>query len=56
MVERRTSEPPFGVIMAGYVVDFHHRDQCPKCLPDGSCPRLTRAGETLRSWRDRDVK
>ncbi|WFE64403.1 hypothetical protein [Micromonospora sp. WMMD714] len=46
-------EPPFRVLMAGYVVDFHHRDACPRCLPDGSCRRLAAAAETLRVWRDR---
>ncbi|SCG38011.1 hypothetical protein GA0070560_102198 [Micromonospora halophytica] len=33
------AEPPFAVLMAGYVVDFHHRDVCSRCRPDGSCPR-----------------
>lgn len=46
-------EPPFRVLMAGYVVDFHHRNACPRCQPDGSCRRLTAAAETLRAWRDR---
>ncbi|MBM7081491.1 hypothetical protein [Micromonospora humidisoli] len=46
-------EPPFRVLMAGYVVDFHHRDACTRCLPDGSCLRLAAAAETLRVWRDR---
>jgi hypothetical protein len=46
-------EPPFAVQMAGYVLDFHHRNACSKCSDDG-CPRLTAAGETLRAWRDRN--
>ena len=46
-------EPPFRVLMAGYVVDFHHRHACPRCQPDGTCRRLTAAAETLRAWRDR---
>ncbi|MFI2711592.1 hypothetical protein ACH495_15830 [Micromonospora sp. NPDC018662] len=51
--EQRLPEPPFAVLMAGYVVDLHHRDACSRCRPDGGCERLTRAGETLRAWRDR---
>ncbi|SCG47294.1 hypothetical protein [Micromonospora coxensis] len=46
-------EPPFAVLMAGYVIDFHHRNVCSRCRPDGTCPRLAAAGETLRAWRDR---
>ncbi|MEU1754988.1 hypothetical protein ABZ436_20330 [Micromonospora matsumotoense] len=46
-------EPPFRVLMAGYVVDFHHRNACTRCRPDGSCHRLTAAAETIRAWRDR---
>ncbi|WBB72180.1 hypothetical protein O7602_20995 [Micromonospora sp. WMMD1128] len=45
--------PPFAVIMAGYVLDFHHRQPCSRCEADGGCERLTRACETLRAWRDR---
>ncbi|MGC4888575.1 hypothetical protein [Micromonospora sp. DT227] len=51
--EQRLPEPPFAVILAGYVVDLHHRDACSRCRPDGGCERLARAGETLRAWRDR---
>lgn len=47
-------EPPFAVMMAGFVVDFHHRDACSRCQPDGSCARLSRAGETLLAWRARN--
>lgn len=45
-------EPPLPVLMADYVIDFHHRSACSKCSDDG-CPRLTAAAETLRAWRDR---
>ena len=54
MPEQRSAEPPFAVLMAGYVVDFHHRNACSRCQPDGSCARLVDAGETLRAWRDRE--
>ncbi|MFI9642964.1 hypothetical protein ACIG87_23415 [Micromonospora sp. NPDC051925] len=50
--QRPRPEPPFAVLMAGYVVDFHHRNACSRCQPDGSCVRLVDAGETLRAWRD----
>lgn len=53
MAEEIRPEPPFLVIMASYVVDFHHRNVCPKCSPDSPCPRLTEAGDHLRAWRDR---
>ncbi|WP_281899634.1 hypothetical protein [Micromonospora humidisoli] len=43
-------------MMAGYIVDFHHRNACSRCRPDGSCARLADAGATLRSWRDRRVQ
>lgn len=56
MAEEIRPEPPFLVIMASYVVDFHHRNVCPKCSPDSPCPRLTEAGEHLRAWRDRREK
>lgn len=56
MYEQRTAEPPFAVLMAGYVVDFHHRNACSRCRPDGSCARLADAGETLRAWRERRVQ
>ena len=52
LVPERQPEPPFPVLMAGYVIDFHHRSVCSKCADDG-CPRLTAAGTTLRAWRDR---
>lgn len=42
MLEEPRPEPPFLVIMASYVIDFHHRNVCSKCTPDGSCPRLWR--------------
>lgn len=51
-IPQRQPEPPFAALMAGYVVDFHHRSVCSKCSDDG-CPRLAAAGETLRAWRDR---
>ncbi|WBB71613.1 hypothetical protein O7602_17895 [Micromonospora sp. WMMD1128] len=51
--ERRQPEPPFAVILAGYVIDLHHRAVCPRCRPDGGCERLVRAVATLRAWRDR---
>ncbi|MEV4842433.1 hypothetical protein AB0K20_04320 [Micromonospora matsumotoense] len=54
MPEQRSAEPPFAVLMAGYVVDFHHRNACSRCQPDGSCARLADAGATLRAWRDRE--
>ncbi|MFY1684472.1 hypothetical protein ACN265_23385 [Micromonospora sp. WMMD730] len=56
MPEPRSGEPPFAVVMAGYVVDFHHRNACSRCRPDGSCTRLADAGATLRAWRDRRVQ
>lgn len=46
-------EPPFAVMMAGFIVDFHHRNVCSRCQADGSCPRLARAGETLLARRAR---
>lgn len=46
-------EPPFAVMMAGFVVDFHHRNACSRCQSDGSCPRLARAGDTLLTWKAR---
>ncbi|MFG1840667.1 hypothetical protein ACGFH8_19855 [Micromonospora sp. NPDC049175] len=54
MREEIRPEPPFLVIMAGYVIDFHHRDVCSKCRPDGSCPRLRQAAVRLNAWRDRE--
>lgn len=51
-IPQRRPEPPFLVLMAGNVVDFHNRATCLQCTDDG-CPRLTEAGETLRAWRDR---
>lgn len=51
-IPQRRPEPPFLVLRAGYIVDFHHRADCSECSDDG-CPRLTAAGETLRAWRDR---
>ncbi|WP_408630754.1 helix-turn-helix domain-containing protein [Micromonospora coxensis] len=39
--------------MAGFVVDIHHQNACSRCQQDGSCARLSRAGETLRAWRAR---
>ncbi|MFG1675850.1 hypothetical protein [Micromonospora sp. NPDC049282] len=51
--EQRLPEPPFAVILAGYVIDLHHRASCPRCRPDGGCERLARAAETLRAWPDR---
>lgn len=56
MHEEIRPEPPFLVIMAGFVVDFHHREACSKCRPDGSCPRLRQAAIRLRAWRDRKDK
>lgn len=50
-IERRP-EPPFSVVMAGYVIDFHHRNVCTKCGDDG-CPRIVEARKTLEAWRDR---
>jgi hypothetical protein len=50
--EPRFGEPPFAVVLAGYVVDFHHRNACFRCRPDGSCTRLADAGATLRAWRE----
>lgn len=52
LVPQQQPEPPFRVLMAGYVVDFHHRSVCSKCADDG-CPRLAAAGATLRAWRDK---
>ncbi|MFI7661630.1 hypothetical protein ACIBTW_22385 [Micromonospora parva] len=46
-------EPPFLVTMASYVIDFHHRNVCTRCSPDGSCPRLVEASDHLKAWRDR---
>lgn len=51
-IPQRQLEPPFPVLMAGNVVDFHNRATCLQCSDDG-CPRLSVAGETLRAWRDR---
>lgn len=48
-------EPPFPVILAGYVVDLHTRDTCPDCCPDG-CSNLQEASKRLREWRDRRDK
>ncbi|KWV29518.1 hypothetical protein [Micromonospora rifamycinica] len=56
MPEQRPTEPPFAVVMAGYVVDFHHRHTCSRCRPDGSCARLADAGATLRAWREWRVR
>ncbi|MEH0973973.1 hypothetical protein V6U77_22865 [Micromonospora sp. CPCC 205546] len=39
--------------MAGNVVDFHNRNVCRQCQPDGSCKRLVEATATLNAWRDR---
>ncbi|MFI7432503.1 hypothetical protein [Micromonospora haikouensis] len=49
---QRQPEPPFRVVMAGYVIDFHHRNVCSKC-EDNGCPRINDARKTLEAWRDR---
>lgn len=51
-IPQQRPEPPFLVLMAGNVVDFHNRATCSQCSDNG-CPRLVAAGETLRAWRDR---
>lgn len=51
-IPQQRPEPPFLVLMAGSVVDFHNRATCSQCSDDG-CQRLTEAGKTLRAWRDR---
>lgn len=53
MGEEPRPEPPFLVTMASYVIDFHHRNVCTRCTPDGSCPRLVEASDHLKAWRDR---
>ncbi|WP_433268734.1 hypothetical protein ACQPWR_10020 [Micromonospora vinacea] len=53
MIEQCRPEPPFLVIMAGYVIDLHHRDVCGRCRPDGTCPKLAEAAERLTTWRER---
>lgn len=53
MGEQPRPEPPFLVTMATYVIDFHHRNVCTRCGPDGSCPRLAEASDHLKAWRDR---
>lgn len=52
MLEQPRPEPPFTVIMAGFVVDLHNRATCPRCQPDG-CPKLRAAGLILKVWRAR---
>ncbi len=45
-------ETPFVVQMAGYVLDFHVRNRCPKCR-DGWCPRVVLAQARIIAWRRR---
>lgn len=43
-------EIPFAVVLASYCVEYHERNECAECTPEG-CPRLADAGLTLDKFR-----
>lgn len=48
-------EPPFLVVAAGFLIDFHEREpanKCLRCRDDGSCPRVARARRIIQLYRD----
>ncbi|MBO4207124.1 hypothetical protein [Micromonospora echinofusca] len=47
------AEAPFVIQLAGYVLDFHQRNRCRRCGPDGWCPRVAMARAQLTVWRQR---
>lgn len=45
-------EPPFLVVAAGFVLDFHERgDRCQRCRAEGICPRVAHARRLIELYR-----
>ncbi|SCF06706.1 hypothetical protein [Micromonospora mirobrigensis] len=41
---------PFAVTLASYCIEFHERNLCSKCTPEG-CPRLDNAALVIDKFR-----
>lgn len=48
------AEPPFVVVAAGFLIEFHEREttaRCTRCRDNGTCPRVEYALQVVRHYR-----